>query len=378
MRAHQPWLSAVGLILAAAVALRSAPGSMEVMPPSGTGNPASAGAAESELAELTAQEQVALADLFALNRQLEQTRAALAELDEQGALLARDMDAIRQRLQEIRARQDEGQTRLGRRLRWVQVHGSFAFFAVLLGADSLSDFLDRLETVIWLMRRDAALLAELRELKATAAAEEQLLATRQEEWAAVRVAHVERERELVQAIAEKEAILSSLKDRRAVVEAALARIEQDWFTAAMPVLEALGSSLLELDVASLEPDTVQVTLFPPGAVVRISEESLNRLIAAHGELAGMTFRIQAGEVGLEGVYAGVPVRVWGGFALVEANVVQYRPTTMQVRDFVVPQRVAEELLAQGWFDIDLGDLVDPFVIKEVRSQPGVLIFQAGL
>lgn len=335
-----------------------------------------AGAAD--LNALTAEEKAVLGELFTLNRSLEETRAALAELDLQGAEISRQLNETRILLQSLKARQQEREVFLGRRLRYMQEEGSLAPFFVLFNAETLSDFLDRLESVTWLMERDAALLQEMRSLKAAVAEQEQALADRQAEWAEVRADHAEREQELAAAVAEKEALLQSLQGRRAAVEAMLARVEEDWTAAAMPILDALGSSLLTVDMAAFQPDSLEVSLFPPGAVVHITEESLNQFLQGHVDLKGMAFRLEEGEINLEGEYGGVPVRVRGGFVMLQQNVLQYQPTEIQVRDFTVPERVSAEMLASGWMDIDLSTLIRPWVVKDVQALKGELVLRAGL
>lgn len=339
--------------------------------------PSSVSASAEVLAGLTAEEQAALTELFTLNRELEAARAALQEMDQRGELLAQDLEDIRLELDEIEVQEAAEQKQVGRRFRYLQRHGGISILAVLLNAESLRDFMDRVEAVSFMMDQDAALLAEYRRVTTAAAEQEALLASRQQEWSELRSAQAQREETLAAAVAEKEAILVGLKDRRADVEAALAKVEADWSVAAMPVLEALGSALLTLDTDSLEPDELQVTLLPPGAVVHISTDRLNQFLQNNAELRGMAFAVDSEAVSLAGEFGGVPVKVQGKAVILEANVLQFRPTLMQVRNFTVPQAVMDEMVAEGWLDIDLSGMADSWSIKKVWTEQDELLLRAG-
>lgn len=369
MRAHSAWRTVLCLLLTLVPALL--PAATAAAPAAEAG----AGAASAE--GLTADEQEALAELFALNRELDAARAALADLDRRGAELATELEATRQELSQVEVLEEKRQEQVARRLRYLQRHGGLSYLGMLLKAESLRDFMDRVEMLTFVMDQDQTLLAEYRSVAAAATEEETLLAQQQQEWAAIREAQARRERELAQAVAEKEAILAGLKDRRGEVEAALSDLEQDWTAAAMPVLEALGSALLTLDVDTFEPDELQITILPPGALVHISEARLNGFLTNNRTLRQMAFAVEPDKVTLAGTFDGIPVRVEGKAGMLEKNVLRFQPTLMQVRDFTVPQRVIDEIVAEGWLDIDLSAMADPYSVYKAWTEADELILRAG-
>lgn len=371
MRAHSARLTVLCLLLLLAPALLPAATAAAPAPAA----EAAAGGASRE--DLTEQEQQALAELFALNRELEAARAALEELDRRGAELAKELEATRMELSQVEVLEAKRQEQVARRLRYLQRHGTLPYLAALLKAESLQDFMDRVETLTFMMDQDQALLNEYRNVAAAASEQETLLARQQEEWAAIRKAQAQREQELAQAVAEKEAILAGLKDRRGEVEAALSDLEQDWATAAMPVLEALGGALLTLDVDSFEPDELQITLLPPGALVHISEARLNGFLARNQSLRQMAFEVKPDKVVLAGTFDGIPVRVEGKAQMREKNILRFQPILMQVRSFTVPPRVMDEIVAEGWLDIDLTAMADPYSVYKAWTEEDELILRAG-
>jgi hypothetical protein len=323
-------------------------------------------------------EQAVLSELFTLNRSLEEARAEITKLDGQMQENARQQDQARTERDRLAVQRRQRQNFFERRVRYIYEHGSFGSFAVLLGADSLSDFLERLDMVTFILRRDADVMHELRQL--TTAVEEQgrALAQRQAELAELQANQRSREQELTAAIGQKEAILAGLQDQRAAVEQRLDNLEQVWTTTAEPVLASLGTSLKGVDMAEFQADSTQVTLFPPGAAVRISQETLNGFFGKKADLRGLLFRIAPGDVSMEGDYTGTALRIHGIFTVQGKTVLRYEPKEIKVGDFTVPEKITDAILAAGTLDIDMSRIVSPWSLKGVSAEAGYLLFRAGL
>lgn len=316
--------------------------------------------------------------LFSLNRQLEETRAALSDLE--------------QRVQEVSARQAEAQARYdqleaerlvrkeryGRRLRIYREQGSRAPILLLFSAKSLADFLWRLDALQQILEYDARLARELQELQAAVRVEESTLADARSEVERLRAEQQERAAELERAIAEQEAILASLGDERQEVETALAAVEQDWQVSAQPVLEALGTALQEMGTGQFEPDDLRVTFLPPGAVVTISEQTLNDYFHGHPALANLEVSLSADELELAGTFEAVPVQIAGGFSVLPTGLLRFEPTMMQVREFTLPEDVIGQIVAEGQLDIDISDVVQPLSLRAIQVTDGVMTLRAGM
>jgi peptidoglycan hydrolase CwlO-like protein len=262
----------------------------------GPDEPASAPAQTS----VSPEEQQVLQELFTLGRSLEETRANMAELDTKIGALTRQQEGARAEMERLEAEREQRQAVLGRRLRYYHEQGRVAPFSVLLGADSFETFLDRLDLLMQVMARDNRLMRELRSLKDEAAQREQELRTAADQLVQLRAELVKSEARLQADIAQREQILSGLRERRAAVEAELAAIEKAWSEGARPVLEALGAALLELDAGSFKPDSVSFSIFPPGATAHISAANLGSFITGQPLLKGLTFRVEPGKVSLRG------------------------------------------------------------------------------
>jgi hypothetical protein len=349
------WL--ISILLAAAVLLAALPPRVQAAEP---------------------DEQSVLAELFTLNRSLEAARAAIAGLAGQAAANGRQQAAARAERDRLVLQQAERQAWFVRRVRYMSEHGNFAPLLPLLGAQSLGDFFRQLDMIAFITRRDAALMRELQVLNAAVAEREHDLAARQAELVRLAAEQRTREAEVAAAITHKEAVLSGLKEQRAAMERRLAELEQVWAGTARPVLEALGASLRSADMAAFTPDATQLSLFPPGAVVRVSEATLNQFFGKQADLKGLTFQLAPGEISLHGDYAGISLMIRGGFRVQGKTALRYAPTAIKVGDFAVPQRITDEILASDTLDIELRQLVAPWTLHSVTAEQGFMLIRAGL
>jgi hypothetical protein len=339
-----------------------------------------AGAVPAEPADATppAEEQAVLQELFTLGRKLEETQAAIDKVSAEIAqTAARQSDAAAERTR-LDSRRRERQAQLVRRLRAYQVSGRSAPFAVLFGSTSFVDFLSRLDLLGQILDRDARILADLRSLKTAVAAREEELKSATERLSALRTDLAKEEAKLQLEITTREAVLASLQERRAAVEAQLASLETAWETQGEPVLLALGSTLKAVDPATFEPDEVTFSLLPPGATAVISAESLTRFFAQVKELQGLTVQLVPGNVLIAGQFDGAPIRIGGHFAVAGKTTLRYEPQEIQIRDFVVPPESIAALLAETQIDIDLAEMLSPWVLKSVDVNKDEIRIRSGI
>lgn len=330
------------------------------------------------LAAPPAEEQAVLQELFTLGRRLDETQAAIGKVSADiTQTAARQTDAAAERSR-LEARRRERQAQLARRLRAYQVSGRSAPLAVLFGSTSFVDFLSRLDLLGQILDRDARILADLRSLKAAVATQEAELRSASEQLSALRNDLAKEEAKLQLEITTREAVLASLQERRAEVEAQLASLENAWETQGQPVLLALGSTLGAVDPATFEPDQVNFSLLPPGATAVISAESLTRFFAQVKELQGLTVQLVPGTILIAGQFDGAPIRIGGRFAVAGKTTLRYEPQEIQIRDFVVPPESIASLLAETKIDIDLTEMLSPWVLKGVDVAKDEIRIRSGI
>lgn len=325
-------------------------------------------------------EDAAVAELFALNRTLEETRTAMARLDAQiGAVTGQLTEAERER-DRLEGLLGERLIQFGRRVRYYAENGNFAPVGFLLESQSFANFLFRIEVLTQVLERDSRLTRELRELTAQAKALEQLLAARRAELSSLHEKQAAEAARLRQEIARKETFLAGLQEQRSAVEAKAAELEAVWAGAARPVLEALGHSLqtMALRIGDITPDAVRFSIMPPGAAVTVSEESLNAFIAREGDLRGLVFDLIPGHAILEGEYGGIRMHVIGRFVLKSKTEVRFEPVEVRFHDVLLPKQLTADLLAEGRLDMDFSALIGIWAVKEILVQDGAMVVGAGL
>lgn len=335
---------------------------------------------EDEAARARKAEEAAIAELFILNRRLDEIQKEISRVDREVTSVTAEQTEAQRRLDDLETQRRERQAQFGRRARYYQEHGSFAPLGFLLQAGSFSDFLLRIDLISQVLTRDARLMREIRDLSAQVAKQERILAEKRAELTRLRSEQAaQAERQQVE-IGTKESLLAGLREQRSKVEGRVAELEQVWTRSAVPVLENFGQVLqtIGLKVTDVTPDSVQLSLFPPGATVRISQKNLNDFLQREGALKELNFVLKPGQANLEGLFEGIALRITGRFMIRSKTVLRYEPLEIRFMDFVLPPSVGQGLLASGRLDIDYSALIGPWAMQEILMEESAMVVKAGL
>lgn len=333
-----------------------------------------AGRTPAELAAVQTQEQTVLAELFALNREREATLADQKRLDEEQEAAQVQATETQAKIAVTERTLADLKERLAGRLRILQERGRLNPFAILLGAESLSAFLDRLESVTLLMAHDQRLMDQVRTTQRELTQQKDLLEATQQRLATLAEQARAAATKLSAEIAKRESILSGLQAERGRMEAELAKLEAAWAevpTVLGALAKEIGDSAAKAD--GFEPDEVSFTLFPPGATAVVSAESLNRMIST-----GMTFAFEQAGARLRGRLAGAEIELQGGFSIIDGKAIRYTPTSMALNRVAIPPEVVKEAVDRSPIQIDLERWITPFHLLELRLTEGRLTVRSGL
>lgn len=332
------------------------------------------GRTPTELAEVQSQEQAVLAELFTLNREREATLAEQQRLDQEQATTQRKATETQAKIVQTERSLADLKQRLAGRLRLLQERGQLNPFAILLGAESLSAFLDRLESVTLLMAHDQRLMAqvsaaqrELSQQKAELEATEQRLAALAD---AVRATAAK----LSVEIAKRESILAGLQAERGRMEAELAKLETAW--AEVPALLATLATSISTSAEQADgfaPDEVSFSFFPPGATAIVSDETLNRLITN-----GLAFEFEPTGARLQGQLTDADFLLRGAFSIIDGKAIRYTPTTMTLNGVEIPADVVTKAVTKSPIQIDLERWIRPFHLIDLLLTDGRLTVRSGL
>ncbi|HLN63266.1 MAG TPA: hypothetical protein VK464_17150 [Symbiobacteriaceae bacterium] len=323
-------------------------------------------------------EAAVLQELFTLGRDRDQTEAEIKALDTRRVELEQQIEGARLERDRLDAVKRERQAQLGRRLRTWREQGQVAMLGALLSAQSLEQFLTRLEWIRFVLAHDSRLIRDVRELKAAVEQQEEALRRAEGQLDEARAKLAADSARLAEAIAQREVLLVSLRENRAAVEAKLNDLERIWNEQARPVLEALGATLLTVDPADFQPESVSLSFFPPGATVVVTDAGLRQFFSRQPALRGLTFAIRPGVVSMEGDFDGSAIRIVGRFTIAGKAVLRFEPLSVRIRDFDVPPQALEQLPGQGRVEIDVTAMIKPWSLQDVTMQQGELRIKAGL
>ncbi len=196
----------------------------------------------SELQEITEQMEQVSDDMAELEASLEEQLAELEEIEaeiaaKEAEVAAKEAEiqAAEEELEQTKAYIEEREEALGLRLRTMYKNGSVGYLDVILGSESLSDFLSNLSMIQRLYQSDQETVAELKEQQALLEAQYRELEEQQKALEEEKEALMEKE-------AEAQAKREAMQDELDALEAKLNELNAD--------AEAISAQI----VASSDPD----------------------------------------------------------------------------------------------------------------------------
>lgn len=332
------------------------------------------GRTPAELSALQSQEQSVLAELFALNREREATLAEQRRLGQQQVDIHGHTVELKTKIEATEITLADLRRRLANRLRILQEQGKLNPFAILLGAESLSAFLDRLESVTLLMAHDQRLMTQVRTTQAELAQQQADLEANQERLTALALQAEATAARLAAEIAKRESILAGLSTERERLEAELSKLETAW-AEVPPLLTALAETIKTSAAKAdgFEPDEVSFSLFPPGATAVVTAGTLNKLIDR-----GLAFAFEPAGARLRGRLTGVEFELQGSFEIIERSVIRFTPGALVLNGVAVPPEVVKQAVAESPIQIDLERWITPFRLLGLTLAEGRLTVRAGL
>lgn len=330
-----------------------------------------------EAGRIRAEQEQVLADLFALNRTLQEIEIDLKRLAVEISQSEQSLAALQAEAARLRADYQLRLNRFGDRLRYMYRYGTISYLEVLLEAADFRDFLERVDLLDKVVAHDAHLLAELKELRAGVARQEERARQEHQHLVSLRDQSAARRVELRQHIAARESRLAALQQQRAAVEAELAVLERIWQESAVPVLERFsqGFHTLSVQAGELEPDALQLEAF--GATVVISEATLNGFLARYPEFGSLRFRLAPGQADLTGELSGVSLEIIGGFAIHTDTVLRYTAREIRFFEVPLPPATTQSLVSSGRLDVDFSGLLSGWRLKQVVHEQGRLVGRVG-
>jgi 3D (Asp-Asp-Asp) domain-containing protein/peptidoglycan hydrolase CwlO-like protein len=176
-------------------------------------------------AELERRSQAVLLDLYALGSKLERARADLARLDTELNALARKQASARREYRAALVTQSNAQFQLGAQLRLLYERDEPDPIAVILGASSLQEAIDGLDSIRRITRATESVLDQAKRARHRVARERAKLAAQVTRTNAARERVAAGAADLEQARAERSGYLTQLRQEQALNNAQIADLE---------------------------------------------------------------------------------------------------------------------------------------------------------
>lgn len=321
-------------------------------------------------AQITAQEDALLAQLRALQLDMDRKQAEAAVLEAERTALLRERGQLLQEQAAVGLRHEEYRTALAGMLASWQTAGPGSRLELLLTSESLSVFLRRLSAMRQLDRDFASLLADLEATEAALAAGEARLRDTLEDVA-------QKEQQLSTALAERqtkktelETSLASLRADRDRYEAMLAELAETW-AQAMTVFPALTKGFAEVIAAGGFPEDVLEMSFGLSGITAVMREARFQEILDSAEgLPPLAFGFTP-----EGIVLEVPeaqLLLLGRFEIEDGVTLVYRPVSGTQGGLILTEAQLADLSRNGELAFKLEPILMGTTIARAVPAAGVL------
>lgn len=328
--------------------------------------------------EISNEEKAILDELFILSQEID-------EINESARIILEELDKVQGEISKLEASIKSRQENYDSQLKILeavlvayQKNGPATFLEILLSADSLRDFIKRLNLVKDLSKNTEKLLSTLEEEKG-------LLALEQEALKAIGASLEEKDNELQAVLSEKlqrkqnqEAILTSLSEKKDQFEEQLRILEQSW----SPVRLLLADISTELTRIIYESDlSVKDFNLSFGLLSvkgSISDNIINETVKNDPETPELIFTFTP-----EGIQLYIPeyeLLLNGSVSIDDKSGCAFRYIAEEgtFHGFPLEKYAIQDLFRDGYILIDFSKIVgDNITIKSVKLKDSIIEFTAN-
>lgn len=220
------------------------------------------GALKEKSAALEARSREAAVQLYGLESRLQQARTGLARADAQAAQLARQQESARQRHRIAQRTMAVAQFRLGRQLRLLYEQDEPDPIAIVLGATSLDEAIEGLESISRTARATKGVIAQARNARRLIARTQRELAGQVKRTQAVRATLAETAAGLESARAERSSYLAQIRADLQLTAKQISSLEQQAQAAQQRAAEVTQQATQSAPQQTAAPAQTQSTAAP--------------------------------------------------------------------------------------------------------------------
>lgn len=323
-----------------------------------------------KLSGISEDEKEILQNLFTLSQEIE-----LMELEEKK--LSQDVETINKDIRDMQAAIEEGersyshkQDSLKQVLRSYQRMGPGSFMEIILESDSLSTFLQRVNTVRDLTRNTGELLEQLEtsgeKLKKDKAMLSEKLLSAEERQKQAREALAKK----VELKREKEEYLASLKGERAYYQEHLTNIEKVWTDLKPLFSDAAKEFSRIIEEGNIPASALKISVSFTEVRGAIEDDIINKVVSEQSTLPTMVFSFHPDrvEINLPEKY----LVLSGIFVIQDGHTLKFQAQEGSFYGMPLEAGSIEELLEKGDLVLDIEPLLAGNVINDLEIKEGYL------
>jgi peptidoglycan hydrolase CwlO-like protein len=323
------------------------------------------------LEDIEVQVSEALSELYRLEQLIQESNFKVIRIQEEKLAIQERIVEINEEILEKKEQLHQYETTLGQVLATYQRMGATSFLEIILEAESLKNFLQRVTLFRDMTQGTGDLMSKTEETLDTLDFTETLL---QETQAAL----VEEERALLLSVEENQSLinqqeefLGSLETEREEYEEQLNTLREAWI-ALKPVFKNASIGFSELaSSGALSEDMVDVSISLSGITARITEADFNRAIQDNPSLPSMVFSFENDGVGIN-LNQDV-LQLMGYFEVRNDYEIHYVATSGQFYGIELEPSGISELYEEGALILNIENLTDDNKVKSIESKENELI-----
>lgn len=323
-----------------------------------------------KLSGISEEENEILQNLFTISQEIE-----LMEIEEKK--LSQDVEVMNQEIKSMEVAIKEGESNYSKKqeclkqvLRSYQRMGPGSFMEIILDSDSLSTFLQRVNTVRDLTRNTGELLEqletsgeELKKGKARMSEKLLLIEERQKQSREALAKKAELKRE-------KEEYLTSLKGERVYYQEHLTNIEKVW-TELKPLFSDAAKEFSRIiEEGNIPTDALKISFSFSEIRGAIEDKIINKVISEQSSLPTMVFSFHPGKVEIS-----LPEKylvLSGTFVILNGHTLKFQAQEGSFYGMPLETGAIEELLSNGDLILDIEPLLARNVIHDLEIKEGQL------
>ena len=327
------------------------------------------------LEQLQELEDDVFSELVNIEYQLADERRRLSLISVQLEQLEAELPALEHEWEQAHERYQEVRVSSQKALRMMQLLGPASYLEILTGAVSLKDFVQRLNSVVVLVRGTMDLLFNLGHTQEVLGSRYERLSAFYEEQRSMHEESQERLIILQRMYEEKEAVLSRLGEERGAYEEALAYTEEAWLEETGQVLQGIHVGFSRV-LADVELPIAGVEIVQDGfsLEIRIPATVLNHLIQETPALQGVVMVLDDERADLI-----LPQRLLalsGVLQLAEGARVRLQVEEITVAGAVLSDDIRDELMETVDIVLDFSSLATGVRLRSLQVVPDAVVLRA--